>query len=144
MGPLTAALASLLAADIGATASRVKRNAALWTIIGLLLATAYVFALAATYLYLSTLYSPAAAAAAIAVALVVTALILIGILLALQSRDRRIQEERRRRTAMQTNLTLLAAAGILRKQPLLAVATAIAVGALLGTGKKRRARQRDD
>jgi len=142
MGPLTAALASLLAADISATASRVKRNAALWSIIGLLLLTAYVFTLAAAFLFLSVRYSPVAAAAAIAGALVATALVLIAILIALQHRDRRLQEERRR-TQMQTNLTLLAAAGILRKQPLLAVAMALAVGALLGTGK-RRGRKHDD
>lgn len=143
MGPLTAALASLLAADIGATASRMKRNAALWSVIGLLLVTAYVFTLAAAFLFLSVRYSPVAAAAAIAGALVVTALVLIAILIALENRDRRLQEERRRRTQMQTNLTLLAAAGILRKQPLLAVAMALAVGALLGTGK-RRGRKHDD
>ncbi|KRD69840.1 hypothetical protein IB265_12755 [Ensifer sp. ENS10] len=143
MGPLTAALASLLAADISAAASRVKRNAALWSVIGLLLVTAYVFALAAAFLYLSARYSPVAAAAAIAGALVATALVLVGILMSLQNRDRRRQEERRRRTQMQTNLTLLAAAGILRKQPLLAVATAVAIGALLGTGK-RRGRKHDD
>ncbi|WP_429816520.1 hypothetical protein [Ensifer sp. B1-9] len=143
MGPLTAALASLLAADIGATAARVKRNAALWSVIGLLLLTAYVFALAAAFLFLSVRYSPVAAAAAIAGALVATALVFIAILIALQNRDRRLQEERRRRTQMQTNLTLLAAAGILRKQPLLAVAMALAVGALLGTGK-RRGRKHDD
>ncbi|MCK3776744.1 hypothetical protein MZK49_08355 [Ensifer sesbaniae] len=143
MGSLTAALASLLAADIGATASRVKRNAALWSVIGLLLVTAYVFALAATFLFLSVRYSPVAAAAAIAGALVVTALVFIAILIALQNRDRRLQEERRRRTQMQTNLTLLAVAGILRKQPLLAVAIALAVGALLGTGK-RRGHKHDD
>ncbi|OCP02359.1 MULTISPECIES: hypothetical protein [unclassified Ensifer] len=143
MGPLTAALAALLAADIGATAARVKRNAILWSIIGLLLTTAYVFALAATFLYLSAHYSAIAAATAITIALVVTALVLIGILVALQNRDRRRAEERRRRTQMQTNLTLLAAAGILRKQPLLAVATALAIGALVGTGK-RRARRREN
>ncbi len=42
---------------------------------------------------------------------------------------------------MQTNLTMLAAASILRKQPLLAVGTALAIGALLGTGRKRRPRR---
>ncbi|MGE6784772.1 hypothetical protein ACQKGL_19855 [Ensifer adhaerens] len=143
MGPLTAALSALLAADIGATAARVKRNAVLWGVIGLLLVTAYVFGLAATFLYLSALYSPVAASAAIAIAFFVTALVLFGIMAMLQGRDRRLVEERRRRRQMQTNLTLLAAAGILRKQPLLAVATALAIGALVGTGK-RRERRRDD
>ncbi|HEV7306833.1 hypothetical protein [Ensifer sp.] len=143
MGPLTAALSALLAADIGATTARLKRNAFLWAIIGLLLATAYVFGLAATFLYLSDRYSPIAAAAAIAIALAVTALVLFGISVMLQERDRRLAEERRRRRQVQTNLTMLAAAGILRKQPLLAVATAIAIGALVGTGK-RRARRDDD
>ncbi|WP_077960048.1 hypothetical protein [Ensifer adhaerens] len=143
MGPLTAALTALMTADIGATAARVKRNAILWGIIGLLLATTYVFGLAATFLYLSALYGPVAAAAAIAIAFFVTALVLFGIMSMLQGRDRRLAEERRRRRQMQTNLTLLAAAGILRKQPLLAVATALAIGALVGTGKRRK-RRRDD
>ena len=144
MGPLTAALTALMSADIGAATARVKRNAILWGIIGLLLATAYVFGLAAAFLYLSALYSPVAASAAIAIAFFVTALVLFGIIAMLQGRDRRLAEERRRRRQVQTNLTLLAAAGILRKQPLLAVATALAIGALVGTGKRRERRRTTD
>lgn len=141
MGPLGAALSALLAADIGATASRFKRNAALCAVVAVLLVTAYIFALIAIALYLSAAYSPVVAAASIAAALILTALVLIVVMIALQGRDRRLAEERRRRSMMQTNLTMLAAASILRKQPLLAVGTALAIGALLGTGRKRRPRR---
>jgi len=138
MGPLGAALSALLAADIGATASRFKRNAALCAVVAVLLVTAYVFALIAVALYLSTTYSPVIAAASIAAALILTALIVIIVMIALEGRDRRLAEERRRRSMVKTNLTILAATSILRKNPLVAVGTALAIGALLGTGKKRR------
>lgn len=139
MGPLGAALSALLAADIGATASRFKRNAALCAIVALLLVTAYIFALIAIALYLSATYSPVIAAASIAAALILTALIVIIVMIAMEGRDRRLAEERRRRSMVKTNLTILAATSLLRKQPLIAVGTALAIGALLGTGKKRRA-----
>ncbi|NRP23156.1 hypothetical protein LPJGGPFB_06425 [Ensifer adhaerens] len=138
MGPLGAALSALLAADIGASASRFKRNAALCAVVAVLLVTAYVFALIAVALYLSATYSPVIAAASIAAALILTALIVIIVMIALEGRDRRLAEERRRRSMVKTNLTILAATSILRKNPLVAVGTALAIGALLGTGKKRR------
>lgn len=138
MGPLGAALSALLAADIGATASRFKRNAALCAVVAVLLVTAYVFALIAVALYLSATYSPVIAAASIAAALILTALIVIIVMIALEGRDRRLAEERRRRSMVKTNLTILAATSILRKNPLVAVGTALAIGAMLGTGKKHR------
>lgn len=138
MGPLGAALSALLAADIGATASRFKRNAALCAVVAVLLVTAYVFTLIAVALYLSAAYSPVIAAASIAAALILTALIVIIVMIAMEGRDRRLAEERRRRSMVKTNLTILAATSILRKNPLIAVGTALAIGALLGTGKKRR------
>ncbi|MCZ4091842.1 hypothetical protein [Sinorhizobium psoraleae] len=138
MGTLGAALSALLAVDVTATASRYRRNVILWAIIAILLGTAYVFALAAVALFLAARYSPVAAATTIAVVLFVTALILIGILAGLRARDRRVAEARKRRAALQANLALVAAGSIVRKQPLLAAATAIAVGALLGLGKGRR------
>lgn len=137
MGTLGAALSALLAVDVTATASRYRRNAILWAIIAILIGTAYVFALTAVALFLAARYSPVAAATTMAVVMFVTALILFGVLAALRARDRRLAEERRRRAALQTNLALVAAAGIIRRQPLLAAATAIAVGALLGLGKGR-------
>ncbi|WP_331371925.1 hypothetical protein [Sinorhizobium chiapasense] len=137
MGTLGAALSALLAADVAAATSRYRRNAILWAIIATLLGTAYVFALAAVTLFLAARYSPVAAAATMAVVLFATALIVIAVMAGLRARDRRLAEERRRLLAMQTNLALVAAAGILRRQPLLAVATAVAVGAVLGLGKGR-------
>ncbi|MCA1404911.1 hypothetical protein I6F26_09055 [Ensifer sp. IC3342] len=137
MGTLGAALSALLAVDVAAATSRYRRNAMLWAIIATLLVTAYVFALAAVTLFLATRYSPVVAAATMAIVLFVTALILVAVMAGLRARDRRLAEERRRRAAMQTNLALVAAAGMLRTQPLLAVATAVAVGALLGLGTGR-------
>ncbi|MBP1883644.1 hypothetical protein [Sinorhizobium mexicanum] len=137
MGTLGAALSALLAVDVAAATSRYRRNVILWATIATLLGTAYVFALAAVTLFLAARYSPVAAVSAMAVVLFVTALILIAVMVGLRARDRRLAEERRRLAAMQTNLALVAAAGILRRQPLLAVATAVAVGALLGLGKGR-------
>ncbi|THK38271.1 hypothetical protein EHS39_09780 [Ensifer sp. MPMI2T] len=131
------ALSALLAVDVAAATSRYRRNAILWAIIATLLGTAYVFALAAVTLFLATRYSPVAAVATMATVLFVTALILVAVMAGLRAHDRRLAEERRRRAAIQTNLALVAAAGILRTQPLLAVATAVAVGALLGLGKGR-------
>ncbi|PST22377.1 hypothetical protein C7U60_14290 [Mesorhizobium plurifarium] len=138
MGTLGTVLSALLAFDAAAAASRYKRNAVLWAIIAVLLGTAYVFALIAIALLLSARYSPVTAALTVTAALVVTALVVIGIMAGLNARDRRLADERRRRSAMRTNLALVAVTSILRKQPLLGVATAIAVGALLGLGRGRR------
>lgn len=138
METLGAALSALLATDTRAAAARFRRNATLWVIISILLGSAYVFALAAIALVLAERYSPVAAAATIAAVLVVTALILIAVLASFYARDRRLAEERRRRARLETNLAFVAAASILRTQPLLAVAAAVAVGALLGLRKNRR------
>jgi uncharacterized membrane protein YdcZ (DUF606 family) len=138
MGTLGAALSALLTADVHAVAARYRRNATLWAIIATLLGSAYVFALAAITLAFTERYSPVAVAATMAVVLLVTALILMAVLAALHARDRRLAEEHRRRARLQSNLALVAAASILRNQPLLAVAAAVAVGAVLGLGKGRR------
>lgn len=137
METLGTALSALLATDMRAAAARFRRNATLWVIIAILLGSAYVFALAAIALALAERYSPVAAAATIAAVLVVTALILIAVLASSYARERRLAEERRRRARIETNLALVAAASILRTQPLLAVAAAVAVGALLGLRKNR-------
>ncbi|RVQ91969.1 hypothetical protein CN242_19030, partial [Sinorhizobium meliloti] len=71
-------------------------------------------------------------------ALVVTALVVIGVMAGLNARDRRLADERRRRSAMRTNLALVAVTSILRKQPLLGAATGIAVAALLGLSRGRK------
>ncbi|ASY69974.1 hypothetical protein [Sinorhizobium fredii] len=138
MQTLGAVLTALLAADFGAAASRYKRNALLWAIVAVLLGTAYVFALVAIALTLADRYSPVVATVAIAIALLATALVVVAVMAALNARDRRILDERRRRSMLQTNLALAAATSILKKQPLIGVGTAIAVGLLLGLGKGRR------
>lgn len=138
MGTLGTVLSALLAFDSAAAASRYKRNAVLWAIIAVLLGSAYVFALIAIALLLSARYSPVAAALTVTAALVVTALVVIGVMAGLNARDRRLADERRRRSAMRTNLALVAVTSILRKQPLLGAATGIAVAALLGLSRGRK------
>ncbi len=142
MQTLAAVLTALVAADFGAAASRYKRNALLWTAIALLLATAYVFALVAIALLLAQYFSPVTAAVGVALGLVVAALILVAVIAGLNARDRRLAEERRRRSLAKTNLALMAGTSLLRRQPLLALGTAIALGALLGLGTGRRRRER--
>lgn len=142
MQTLAAVLTALVAADLGAAASRYKRNALLWTAIALLLATAYVFALVAIALLLAQYFSPVTAAVGVALGLVVAALILVAVIAGLNARDRRLAEERRRRSLAKTNLALMAGTSLLRRQPLLALGTAIALGALLGLGTGRRRRER--
>ncbi|APG85415.1 hypothetical protein SAMCCGM7_Ch2678 [Sinorhizobium americanum CCGM7] len=137
MQSLGAVLTALLAVDFGAAASRFKRNAALWGIVAVLLITAYVFALVAIALVLAEYYSPIIASVAIAVALLAVALMIVALMAVRNARDRRLVDERRRRSLLQTNLALAAATSILRKQPLIGVGTAIAVGLLLGLGKRR-------
>lgn len=142
MQTLAAVLTALVAADFGAAASRYKRNALLWAAIALLLATAYVFALVAIALLLAQYFSPVTAAVGVALGLVVAALILVAVIAGLNARDRRLTEERRRRSLAKTNLALMAGTSLLRRQPLLALGTAIALGALLGLGTGRRRRER--
>ncbi|OHV81326.1 hypothetical protein [Ensifer sp. LCM 4579] len=139
MGTLGAVLSALLAADLSATAARYRRNAILWAIIAVLLGSTYVFVLVAIALALAQHYSPVIAAAMVAAVLFATALILILVLVVLHARDRRLAEERRRRALLQANLGLIAVTGVVRSQPLLALAAAIAVGTLLGlrTGRRR-------
>ncbi|MBP2236692.1 putative membrane protein YfcA [Sinorhizobium kostiense] len=142
MKTLAAVLTALVAADFGAAASRYKRNALLWSAIALLLATAYVFALVAIALLLAQYFSPVTAAVGVALGLVVAALILVSVIAGLNARDRRLAEERRRRSLAKTNLALMAGTSLLRRQPLIALGTAIALGALLGLGTGRRRRER--
>ena len=142
MQSLGAVLTALLAVDFGAAASRIKRNALLWVIVGVLLVTAYVFALVAIALVLAEHYSPIIASVAIALALLAVALVLVAVMAARNARDRRLVDERRRRSLLQTKLALAAGTSILRKQPLIGVGTAIAVGLLLGLGRGRRRSKR--
>lgn len=142
MKTLAAVLTALVAADFGAAASRYKRNALLWSAIALLLATAYVFALVAIALLLAQYFSPVTAAVGVALGLVVAALILVSVIAGLNARDRRLAEERRRRSLAKTNLALMAGTSLLRRQPLIALGTAIALGALLGLSTGRRRRER--
>lgn len=141
MGPLGAMISALLVSDVGHTVSRYKRNAALSAFAAVFFATAYVFALVAGALYLSTIYTPVQAALILAVVSLFIGLIIIGVMYTLSARDARIAAERRRRSMAQTNLAIAASMTLFRKQPLLAAGLAVGIGALLGFTRKSR---RDD
>lgn len=141
MGPLGAMISALLVSDVGHTVSRYKRNAALSAFAAVFFATAYVFALVAGALYLSTIYTPVQAALILAAASLFIGLIIIGVMYTLSARDARIAAERRRRSMAQTNLAIAASMTLFRKQPLLAAGLAVGIGALLGFTRKSR---RDD
>ncbi|OJF94341.1 hypothetical protein [Pararhizobium antarcticum] len=138
MGPLGALVSALLASDVGHTVSRYKRNAALSVFAGVFFATAYVFALVAGGLYLSTLYTPLHAALILGGASLLIGLIIMGVMYTLSARDARLAAERRRRSMAQANLAVAASMTIFRRKPLLAAGLAVGVGALLGFTRKSR------
>jgi len=138
MGPLGALVSALLASDVGHTVSRYKRNAALSAFAAVFFATAYVFALVAGALYLSTIYTPLHATLILAGTSLLIGLIIIGIMYTLSARDARFAAERRRRSMAQANLAVAASMTLFRKKPLLAAGLAVAVGALLGFTRKSR------
>ncbi|KQS84731.1 MULTISPECIES: hypothetical protein [unclassified Rhizobium] len=136
MNPLVAMLSGLLVTDVSRKVSRYKRNGAMWIAASLFIATAYVFALVAGSIYLSNLYTPLIAAITLGMISLVIGLVIIGIMYTLNARDRRIAEEKRRQSQTQTTLAVAAALTLFRKQPLLAAAIAVGVGATLGLMRK--------
>ncbi|WEZ82822.1 hypothetical protein P6U16_17760 [Rhizobium sp. 32-5/1] len=138
MGSLGALVSALLVSDIGHTVSRYKRNAALSAFAAIFFATAYVFALVAGALYLSTIYTPLQATMILAVVSLFIGLIIMGVMLALSARDARLAAERRRRSIAQANIAVAASMTLFRKQPLLAAGLAVGIGALLGFTRKSR------
>ncbi|WP_075289600.1 phage holin family protein [Pararhizobium arenae] len=138
MGSLGALLSTLIATDVGATVSRYKRNGFYWLIAGFLFLNAYVFALVAAGLYLSTIYPPVIASLIVAAAFIVLGLIVLCVLAYIRARDRRIAAERRRQSQLQSGLIAATALSLVRKQPLLAAGVAVAMGAFLGLTSKRK------
>ncbi|KQY15252.1 hypothetical protein [Rhizobium sp. Root482] len=132
MGPLAAMLSALVVTDIGTTISRYKRNGAMWLLASLLFMTAYLFALVAGAIYLSTLYTPLEATIILAVASLVLGLVIVGVIYWLNARDRRVAAERRRRSQSQTGLAVATALAVFRKRPLLAAGMAVGLGTALG------------
>lgn len=137
MGSLGALLSTLIVTDVGAAVSRYKRNGMYWLIAGFLFLNAYIFALVALALYLSTIYPPVIAALVVAAAFVVLGLIVLCILAYIRARDRRIAEEHRRQSQLQSGLLAATALSLVRQQPLLAAGVAVALGAFLGLTRKR-------
>lgn len=138
MGPLVAMLSGLVVTDVSLTVSRYKRNGAMGLIASLFFLTAYVFALVAGAIYLSEVYTPLIAALILAGVSLFIGLVVIGVLYALDARDRRIVEDKRRRSQAQTSLAIATALTIFRRKPLLAAGLAVGVGTALGLMRKSR------
>jgi hypothetical protein len=136
MGPLAAMLSALVLTDVGVTVSRYKRNGAMWLLASLFFLTAYIFALFAGAIFLSAVYTPLQATIILAVISIVLGLIVIGIIYALNTRDRRIAAEKRRRSQAQTTFAIATALTLFRKQPLLAAGLAVGIGTVLGLMRK--------
>jgi uncharacterized membrane protein len=140
MGSLGALLSAFVLTDIGAMISRLKRNAALSALAGLLFLTGYIFALVAGAIYLSRSFTPLQAVLIIAAAAVVLGLLVIALMSFLRARDERRSRERRRGSQAQTSLALATALSVFQKRPLLAAGFAVGIGAALGLTRKGRHR----
>lgn len=137
MGPLGAMLSTLIMTDVGVTVSRYKRYSLYWAVAAFLFLTAYIFALIAGTLYLATVYTPLIAATAMAAAFLVLGLVVLIALAAVRARDRRIMEERRRQSQLQSGLLAATALSLVRERPLVAAGAAVALGAFLGLTRKK-------
>ena len=136
MGSLAAMLSALVVTDVGVAVSRYKRNGAMWAAALLFFATAYVFALVAGAIYLSSIYSPLHATLILAGISMFIGLVIIGIMYALNARDQRIAAEKRRRSQAQTTFAIATALTLFRRKPLLAAGLAVGAGAILGLMRK--------
>jgi predicted RND superfamily exporter protein len=123
MGGLAPLLASLLAVDIRATVQRTRRNAIVYAIVGLFVLTAYVAAVAAFAVWLSTQMSAVAALGIVALLSLTIALLLVFVVMMKNRAD-----ERRRREAAAGNRTLMMTAAfsalplLMKSRPLMAAA----------------------
>ena len=142
MNPLVAMLSGLVVTDVSLTVSRYKRNGVMWLVASLFFLTAYVFALVAGAIYLSAVYTPLTATIILAVVSLLVGLVVIGILLIMDARDRRILEDKRRRSQAQTSLAIATALTLFRRKPLLAAGLAVGVGTALGLMRKSGDRER--
>ena len=120
--------------------ARAKRNAVVFSIVGVLLLTAYVVAVVATCILLSARYGPVAGLFGLAGALAVVALLAIAILMIVNRREKHLRAIRRRQTQNRRDLVALAGTMAMRK-PLFSAGLALAAGLVLAPKKKRR---RDD
>lgn len=128
---------------IEAAVDRAKRNAAVLSIAGLLLLTAYVIAVIAACVAVSARYGPVAGLFGLAGAFALIAFLAIAVLAVVNRRDRRRRAARRRQTRGRRDLVALAS-GIAARKPLLSAVLALAAGYALTPGKRRRRRHDDD
>ena len=88
--------------------ARAKRNAIVFSIVGVLLLTAYVVAVVATCILLSARYGPIAGLFGLAGALAGVALVAIAILMIVNRREKHLRAIRRRQTQNRRDLVALA------------------------------------
>ncbi|OLP62312.1 hypothetical protein BJF93_23405 [Xaviernesmea oryzae] len=132
MGPLVAFLSSLAATDMSLAVARIKRNAILRAIAGSFFLTAVIFGLIALTIYLSHKLGPIGATLAVGGVFLVFGIITLITMSIMEARDRRIAEERKRKSQVQTNLVMATTMTLFRRKPLMAAGIAMAVGGLLG------------
>ena len=130
---LASILGILLSGSVSRTVARTKRNGAYLAVGGLFIVTAYVFGLAALALWLSTIYGPIAGELIVAAGALVLGAIILTVMAVLNAQE--AKRARDRRVAMEA--TAGAALGMLRGQPMLAIAIggAFLLANLMGSSK---------
>ena len=130
---LSSILGILLSGSVSRTVARTKRNSVFIAVGGLFIVTAYVFGLAAFSLWLSTIYGAIAAELILAAGALVLGAIILVVMAILNAQE--AQRARERRVAMESAAG--AAIGMLRGQPMLAVAIggAFLLANLMGSSK---------
>ncbi|HEX8045732.1 hypothetical protein [Rhizobium sp.] len=127
-------LGLLMSGTLSRTVARTKRNGIFVAIAGILLLTAYGFALVAAAIWLATIYGAAISALLIAAGALLLGLIVLVIMAILNKQEER--RARERRASLET--VAVAALGLAKTQPMLtaAIATALVFGNLIGTKKR--------
>lgn len=130
---LSSILGTLLSGSVSRTVARTKRNSVFIGLGSVFILTAYVFGLGAFALWLSTIYGPIIAWLIIAGGALALGAIILIVMAGLNAQE--AQRARERRVAMESAAG--AAIGLLRGQPMLAVAIggAFLLANLMGSSK---------
>jgi hypothetical protein len=125
---------------VSETISTARRNAIAGLIIGLMLGTAYVLAVVAACIELSTRYGAVPALLGFAGALLLLSLLVIGIVVLRNRRERELRQLKRNQLAARRDL-MAAAATMVTRKPMAATGIALVLGFLLAPKSRPR---RDD
>lgn len=129
-------LATRVTDRIEETVDVARRNAIAGLAIGVLLLTAYVFALVGATVALAGRYGSVPALFGLAGGFLLLALIVLVIAAARNKRERKLRRIRRQQLAARNNL-MAAAATVAARKPLAATAVALALGFLLAPKSRR-------